>query len=156
MKTCNTCAETKATTEFNKRAASKDGLQARCKACMVDYRASRKPQIAELNAKWNKKNVSYKKKWRESHAGYMGEHASRTRAGLAAPSWLDKDAISEMQSVYAKAQLWTRETGESYEVDHIVPLNGDTACGLHTPDNLMILPKAINRRKGKAVLQEDA
>jgi hypothetical protein len=123
---------------------------------MADYRASRKEAIAQTNAKWTHKNPTYKKQWRESHAGYMTEAASRTRAGLAAPSWLDKDAISEMQSVYAKAQLWTRETGESYEVDHIVPLNGDTACGLHTPDNLMILPKAINRKKGATLLQEDA
>jgi len=155
-KTCNTCTTEKDTTEFNKRAASKDGLNARCKSCIADYRASRKEAIAETNAKWSKKNPTYKKKWREAHAGYMAEHRSRTRAGLASPKWLDEVAISEMQSVYAKAHLWTQETGESYEVDHIVPLNGDTACGLHTPDNLMILPRAINRRKGATLLQEDA
>jgi hypothetical protein len=155
MKTCNTCKKEKPTSAFNKRAASKDGLNARCKACLRDYRAGRKQAIAETNAKYREKNPNYREQWRDNNAGYDREHRARTRAGQAAPAWLDADTLSEMRKVYAKAVLWTQGTAESYEVDHIVPLNGDAVCGLHLPTNLHILPREINRRKGKTLLEEN-
>ena len=155
MKTCNTCAETKATTAFNKRAASKDGLNNKCKSCMADYRASRKEAIAQTNAKWTHNNPTYKQKWRESHVGYMAEHQARYTSGPAAPQWLTPEHIEEMRQTYARSSLWAT-TGEPYEVDHVIPRDGNKVCGLHVPWNLQILPRAINRKKGTTVLEEDA
>jgi len=62
----------------------------------------------------------------------------------ATPPWADQAAINE---IYTEA-LWLQEfTGESYHVDHIVPLISDFVCGLHVPANLQALPAAENLAK---------
>ena len=38
-------------------------------------------------------------------------------------------------------------TGIKWEVDHIVPLNGKSVCGLHVAENLAVIPMYLNRSK---------
>lgn len=62
----------------------------------------------------------------------------------ATPVWYDRDLVGE---VYRLAECRTKLTGIRWEVDHIVPLRGETVCGLHTLDNLRVIPAAVNRAK---------
>lgn len=66
-----------------------------------------------------------------------------------APPWLTKEHRSEMRAFYALRD-WLNETmfGVRYEVDHIVPLRGNTVSGLHVPWNLQVLRAQENARKG--------
>lgn len=66
----------------------------------------------------------------------------------ATPAWANKAAI---ETIYEKAQRFMQLTGESYHVDHIVPLTSDLVCGLHWEGNLQILPGAENLAKHNRV-----
>lgn len=72
------------------------------------------------------------------------QHARRASKLNATPPWADKAAIA---AVYAEAERLTRETGIVYHVDHIVPLQGATVCGLHVHWNLQPLPASENIAK---------
>lgn len=63
----------------------------------------------------------------------------------ATPSSLTAEERKLIQEMYKYARSKSIETGEQWDVDHIVPL---AKGGLHTPDNLQILPKSVNQKKG--------
>lgn len=73
--------------------------------------------------------------------------ARRARVLRATPSWLTPEHWVQIRAVYAEAERLTRETGIEHEVDHIVPLQGKTVCGLHVPWNLRAIPAVQNNRR---------
>lgn len=68
-----------------------------------------------------------------------------TRKLRATPPWADPAIIA---TYYEMAAFLTAETGEKWEVDHIVPLISKVVCGLHCETNLQVMPASENRRKG--------
>lgn len=68
-------------------------------------------------------------------------HANKRRALKlrAMPAWADAEMI---RAVYDDAARLQRETGTTYHVDHIVPLQGKDVCGLHVHFNLRAIPAA--------------
>ena len=67
--------------------------------------------------------------------------AAKRRALIAGsiPAWFDREAVN---MVYKMAKVW------NCHVDHVVPINSDIVCGLHTWENLQLLPKEVNASKG--------
>ena len=63
------------------------------------------------------------------------------------PKWIKDVFIEEIKVWYRRAKLIKQFTGELWEVDHIVPLNGKNVSGLHVPWNLQLLTKKQNRDK---------
>jgi len=67
------------------------------------------------------------------------------------PSWADKEQIGMWYSV---AEVLSRG-GVEFHVDHIVPLQGKEVCGLHSHDNLQVLPWFENLRKSAKLKEKN-
>lgn len=63
------------------------------------------------------------------------------------PKWIKDVFIEEIKVWYKRAKLIKQFTGELWEVDHIIPMNGKKVSGLHVPWNLQLLTKKQNREK---------
>jgi len=64
------------------------------------------------------------------------------------PDWLSQRHKDQIADQYWLAQDLAAVSGETYHVDHIVPLQGKDICGLHVPWNLQVLPADLNLQKG--------
>ena len=66
------------------------------------------------------------------------------------PSWLTDIDKERIQNEYKLAALLTKLTGESWHVDHTIPLQGKNVSGLHTPSNLKVMRGVENISKGNS------
>lgn len=85
--------------------------------------------------------------YRQANKGKVAAWQKKYQAGKrqAIPRWADLTKIAE---TYVLAAWMTEGSGEPWHVDHIVPLQGKTVCGLHCEANLTILPAVENISKG--------
>ncbi len=81
-----------------------------------------------------------------AHKEIIRAKRARRRAAQrqAIPPWLSTSHKKEILGFYTKAVEATEQTGILWEVDHIVPLQGKTVCGLHVPWNLQLLTQRDN------------
>lgn len=148
------------------RAAHRDKERARNKArSSPEYRqrqrerskqryAERREEFLKWHADYRDRNRekvrAIKRDWMKRNRGYARALCAKWNASLlmACPSWVDWSAV---QTIYREAVRITRETGIQHDVDHIVPLQSQTVCGLHVPWNMQILTHSENARKGNRV-----
>jgi hypothetical protein len=129
-----------------------------------EYRAKTIEQRKEYMKDWHSKNstqqITYRKQYRLDNPVYFQEYAkvnkhklnARTRKRQAAkiqrtPAWLTDVDNWMIEEAYELAVLRTKVTGILWEVDHVLPLQGKSVSGLHTPHNLQVIPMAQNRSK---------
>jgi 5-methylcytosine-specific restriction endonuclease McrA len=67
------------------------------------------------------------------------------------PQWLSPIHCAQIQEKYDVAKAVTVQTGIEHHVDHIVPLQGKTVCGLHVPWNLQVITARENLSKKNKV-----
>jgi hypothetical protein len=75
-----------------------------------------------------------------------GAHAGKRKKVIrrATPVWADLNAIERM---YSAARTKTLETGIAHTVDHVIPLQGATVCGLHIHQNMRVVTGSENSQK---------
>lgn len=93
----------------------------------------------EYTSNWQKANRG------RCNAKYKAYMARKLRA---MPLWADP---AQIEALYESAQQLTRTTGFAWHVDHIVPLNSRLVCGLHTHENLQVIPGVLNLSKSNRV-----
>jgi hypothetical protein len=172
LKRCGSCCESKPFSDFHVRKASWDGLAFKCAECV--RRASRewrernpgafkawyldnREERVEYSRQWSAENPELKARlyleWYKKNPDKVNALIAKRAAAKkrALPAWANLEAI---EAIYAEAARLTKETGIRHEVDHIYPLQGKWACGLHCEANLQILTKVENIRKSNRMPDE--
>jgi hypothetical protein len=84
--------------------------------------------------------------WHKRHPA-KSAFISKTRQARkrqAVPSWAN---LGRIQALYSLAAMLTSNTGEKWHVDHVIPIKNDLVCGLHTYENLRVVPAKVNLQK---------
>lgn len=154
-KRCTACGVTMLCEHFYKDRQRHDGLNPNCKLCVARYQAAwqrknRKKISAQVAARYRADGAAqraasknYAKRNPEVAASYAAAYRARKRK--ATPAWADRSAILAM---FQHAKNLKQLTGESWHVDHIVPMVSDVVCGLHCEANLQTLRASENISKG--------
>lgn len=99
-------------------------------------------------------HAGYSKSWKERHPELVYEYVGTRRATKlnATPPWLTPEDREEIRTIYKDAKSRYVKGGPRYQVDHIIPLQGENVCGLHVPWNLQILTESENSSKSNQLL----
>ena len=103
------------------------------------YRKTNKEPIAARIAAWQKDNK----------AAVNATDAKRRSAKLdRTPKWTTEEDLETIKHIYIIANQFSKSFGTEYQVDHIIPLQGELVSGLHVPSNLQIITAKENQIKG--------
>jgi hypothetical protein len=97
----------------------------------------------KLKARIRAREIRLRDELRPYHAARRMQRIAREKQ--ATPSWADSKAI---RAFYVESARRSADTGVQHHVDHIVPLQGKTVCGLHVENNLQVMPGGENQSKG--------
>lgn len=149
-KLCKTCNIDKPISEFYKQ-TSRGGLGVRgsCKVCdnlkKQQYAIQNKDVILTRKKAEYERNktqrLAQKRVYRQANKGKINALVAARKKVVKqrTPAWLTDFDKLKIQCFYSIAAMLTRENGESWHVDHIVPLQGAQVSGLHTPNNLQVM-----------------
>lgn len=118
------------------------------------YRLLNPRGSAERAAKHRRENpehcAAYRSWWKKRNKALVAAQTRRRQAAKmrATPIWANDFLMGE---AYSLAALRTDMFGFPWDVDHVVPLQSELVCGLHTEHNLQVIPRAANISKGNRV-----
>ena len=141
----------------------------RVRASGAKYKAANREKMRAYQAQWQRDNPEwhnfhcrqsylrnpettreYGRKWREQNPAMNAAKTAKRRAAQkkATPVWLTAIHHAQIQEFYEISAARTTQTGINHEVDHVCPLQGKHARGLHVPWNLQVLTERENISKG--------
>ena len=165
MRSCNICKTPKELDEFPQNKNNIAGRGYTCNPCAKEYAKSYRDNKKEAIAAKDKvrKAISYKENkeyiltrnaiWRNANPTRMNAYSAQYRAVKKNAVFIGGDPEYYkffMEEIYNLARERTEVTGTQHHVDHIVPLQNNKVCGLHTPDNMQILTAHDNLSKGNS------
>lgn len=158
---CYICKGAFDSSHFNKDKHGKNGLSRSCKSCAREknrkyYQKNKEKVNARNLASYYANHEERKAKCLEyyyNNKEVVFKNCAKRRSSKqqAMPPWLDKRHEDRIRSIYKACINTSERTGIDHHVDHIVPLQSDTVCGLHVWWNLRIIPAKMNLSKGNRV-----
>lgn len=112
------------------------------KSYFSTYEQKNKSECQARYSENNKdKELARSKAKRASNKHYYAQKCAerRIKKVSATPSWFEKEKVSNIYKMAKALNL---------EVDHVVPIKSDHVCGLHCWDNLQLLSRQENAKKG--------
>lgn len=103
----------------------------------------------EERKSWKKRNPEKRSeersKWKKNNLDKMNSYNAKRKAAKIqrTPTWVNYEDVAMW---YEVATVLSR-SGVNFDVDHVVPLQGDTVSGLHVQNNVQVLPAYLNRSK---------
>lgn len=172
--TCTNCQKIKPMLEFGKSSAETTGYKKQCKQCRRlghhenkeqinrKRRTYRRANLELVQAKENEYREINKEKiladrvnYRKKNKGKRAALQAKRRASKvsATPEWADLQYIQDLHINCREAEALFGSVGVQvkFEVDHVIPLQGKTVCGLHVEDNLQILTAHENAKKHSTI-----
>ena len=169
-KPCSTCGELKPLESFAHSRRAKDGRFCICKPCNYQRSLAWRHKNKEKNSRtvklWKLRNrakinaqtrerrcrdadkiIAQRKQHYKKHATYYRTWAAWKKEIIKrqTPLWANRQDI---QKIYAERDQLNQSAGFiKFHVDHVIPLQGKTVCGLHITNNLQIIEATINIRK---------
>lgn len=123
----------------NRYQKDKEGI----KAYQVRYRQENKDAIRDYWRDYRKDNRHKRNTW----------ESKRRAMKLNAAIPLSPAYDAEIEGLYEFAQIFS--TGlTKFHVDHVVPLQGESVCGLHVPWNMQTISAEENLRKGNKFVDQ--
>lgn len=118
------------------------------------YARNRDAVIARAQARPTEEKRAYRQKWKDNNIEQVlaDNKARRRKHREATPPWLTKQEKADIRQLYQSAITMTKTTGEQYVVDHIIPLRGESVCGLHVPWNLRVITQVQNLEKSNKLI----
>ena len=136
--------------EYNQ---SERGLEAKRRY----YEENRETVIARAARRPDEAKRRYQQKHKDENPDYYKAltNQRRKRFKNATPPWLTAEHRKKIREKYLLAAEITKETGVPYVVDHMVPLHGETVCGLHVPWNLKVMTREENLAKSNKFTDDE-
>jgi 5-methylcytosine-specific restriction endonuclease McrA len=163
-KQCNTCAEIKPLSEFQRRKESLDGFDWKCKACKHEYDRLwklRDPERARrYSREWGRRNVATLIAYTKAHPEQRSETSKRyylSHKDKVEQNWRNRRAREKRAGGRITSEEWAKtvelyghkclccgRTDVKLTLDHVIPLSKG---GEHLPQNAQPLCKSCNCRK---------
>ena len=118
-----------------------------------EYAEAHKAEASARTKEWTQQNPERKKasdkRWKDNNPAHYHSLKAKYRAArrMACPPWVDNAHMARIHEIYRLRRQISEQTGVVHEVDHIVPLQGKTVCGLHVWWNLRVIPREENNRR---------
>ena len=117
------------------------------------YRENNIERLREYDREYVKRNAIRRKentaRWKKNNPEKRSIYRSKRRASErnALPHWLSENQGKEIGKIYALAKWMSAVIDADFHVDHIFPMASDFMCGLHVPENLIVLSSEDNLSK---------
>lgn len=125
------------------------------------YRANNREKIASYEQRYRKENrTAIRQRARDysrrNQAKVLARVSERyARKKNAVPAWYGEFDALVFREAHDLRLIRNTETGITWHVDHMFPMQGDTVCGLHIANNIQVIPAVMNlEKRNRLVLTE--